>query len=682
MADPIDYNALAAQARTATAGTGGGIDYGALAAQARGASAPASSKTDDDIIRGYGYDPAVIAKAHLYRPGDVGKAASGESLETTLSPMDKPGIVSDLMHPIASTGLGIFQLGAHVLNKLGIASDADAQYQDLFTKIMRDRYQQERPSPSTAAQVAGGLLIPVPGGAGETVPSMIGRAALTGGAVAATQPVDVQGPQGSYFGPKVEQTAIGAAAGGATGAVIGAGARALGSRGMMLPEEQAAAVGTSGAKAASKLEDATQTTPFGGAADVAKAASAGDKSAIALQAQMDAAQTPAEIQQASLGLMNWRTRQTATGLYDKVQQIVDKNHSSLSDVPLDQTEQTISDALNQAQKAKDPDTNLINLLKTIQRNIGASPDPAATDELVDNSYQQIRQFRSDLGERIGALRTGAGKQLLGPSSAGTLQAVRDAVDTDLRSFTANGPPDLQKAADAADQYYARYRVPFKASDIAKAGAPDAAGTTTDAEADQIFGKFIQAGRGDKAQRFYDALDPRGRASVRYQIAADAMNQASDPLHGTFDAGKFFNALEKSKEAYGVFFSGAEKAEIDGLKNLAQQAVQGTDAEAARAARLNQVGAGAGAAAVVSGAVGLHPAAAGFGTIAALAGGLRGLMLTDAGRRILADASSLEGPVAAAVNRQAPAAAARAVTEPRTSFRRPLTIGDLKNLAQQ
>lgn len=626
-------------------------------------SAPKASP-EDDLIRSYGYDPAVIKKAHLYTDNALSQIMAHPS--AFVGDGEKPGLMSDALQGFTGTMMGLNQLASHGVSKL-TGNPADAEYSDLLARVSKDAYAKLQPNPSTLATLAGQSALPVPGGAAKTVLGTIAKGALTGGAAAAMQPVDVRGPNGDYIDNKLMQAGTGAVVGGATGGLVGGVARGLSSRAVELPEEMNARVATEGADAAAKLESKMQATPFAGFAEVTKAAAAGDKSAQTLDAQMASAKTPAQVQQASLGLMNWRTRQTASGLYDKVEQAVAK-HPELSDVPLDQTEQTISDALNQAQKAKDPDTSLINLLKTVQRNIGASADPAASDQLVDNSYGQIRKFRSDLGERIAAERTGAGKQLLGPSSAATLQGIRDAVDTDLKNFTSKAAPDVQKAADVADQYYAKNRVPFMAQDVAKAGAPNLAGTTTDAEADQIFGKFIQAGKGDKAQRFFNALDPKGRAAVQYQIATDAINQATDPAEGTFDPKKFFNALDDVKGAYGVFLTGPDKALMDGLKNLAQQSVQGRSAEAARALSLTKVAGGLGAAGVVANATGAQPVAAGLGLMAGLLGAARGLMFTAAGRRLLTDAASLKpgDPAMAriyeAISKQLPAAAGRVATQ--------------------
>ena len=577
-------------------------------AQATAAAAP---KTDDDIIRANGFDPAVVKSSHLYVPGHLVSVATDSAPHGTDFAGTAAKGLDEMGQGVYNVPAGLFQFAVHAANKLGIASDADVQYNDLLEKVHRQAYlARVGADHSIIPELAGGALIPIPGGAAKTLLGALAKGAAVGAGAALAQPATNVAPGADYFAPKATQTAIGAATGGAAGALTGGVARVLSSRSVELPEQLAARAQTGGQRQVSNLETAMQTTPvtetaeqlaarartggtqqvsnletamqttpFAGAADVEKAASGGDRAAIALRDQMAAAQTPGQILQASIGLQNWRTRATATGLYDKVQQLV-KGHPQLADVPLDQTEQTITDALNQAEKAKDPDVNLISQLKTFQRTIGASSDPVASDELVDNSYGQIRKFRSDLGERVSTMRTGAGKQLAGPSSAAVLQTVRNAVDEDLRNFTANsGAPDVQRAADAADKYYAQVRVPFTASDVSKAGAPNLAGTTTDAEADQIFNKFIQAGKGDKAQRFFNSLDPRGRAAVQYQMTADAMNKAIDPLTGSFEPSTFFNALDKTKEAYGVFFTGPAKAQMDGLKNLAQQAVsaQGKDA---------------------------------------------------------------------------------------------------------
>ena len=153
--------------------------------------------------------------------------------------------------------------------------------------------------------------------------------------------------------------------------------------------------------------------------------------------------------------------------------------------------------------------------------------------------------------------------LIGNNGVQYLQQIRNAVRGDMSKWAENsGAQDVADAARQADEYYQQQRVPFKKLDVARAA------TATDA--DRIFDGFIQAGSPEKAQRYYDALEDRGRAAVRSQMAMDAVNQATDQVRGTVDANKLFNYLAKMHEPYGVFFRGTDKFELDGLRNFAQQ----------------------------------------------------------------------------------------------------------------
>jgi hypothetical protein len=622
-------------------------------------AATAAAATDDDIIRSYGYDPATVKQSHFYVPGHLVSVATDT----------KPGFggkyAAGMSEGLYQIPAGLFQLAVHGANQFGLASDADVQYNDLIEKVHNAAYQTKTGGdPSWLAEIAGAALVPVPGSTAKTLTGAVLKGGLTGAAASAAHTVDVQGPGGDYWTPKAVQIGVGAGLGGATGGLAGGIARAIKSRGAELPDEIATRTEQEAQNRVASLDKTIDQTGFAGYADVERAANAGDRAAQALKTQMDNAQTPAQILQASLGLRNWQTGQIATKLYGDVDKAFARR-PDLPDVPLTRTEAMIQQAIDAEQKTKDPDTALLKMLENWRDNIGAG----ASDALVDNSYPGIRRFRSDIGDRISEMRTGAGKQLLGGRAAATLQGVRNAVDDDLRAFTGEfKAPELQAAADAADAYYARERVPFTASDIAKAGAPNPAGTTTDAEADQIFQKFIKAGGGDKAQRFYDRLDPRGRAAVQYQIAADALHKATDPVTSEFSPDKFFGQLDKVKDAYGVFFTGPAKASMDGLKNLAQQAVLSERAENALKTKLNTAAAGgilasgelyrAGAPTALTAPV---AAATSLATIA------RGLMMTEAGRRMLASGADLKPGSPQMVflynqiMKQIPAAAARGGT---------------------
>jgi hypothetical protein len=212
------------------------------------------------------------------------------------------------------------------------------------------------------------------------------------------------------------------------------------------------------------------------------------------------------------------------------------------------------------QNAKAHDAGLTNYLRDIRVRL----TPLADDAPAGNTYARIRDLVSDVGEKI-RLNMSGDNAVIGPKGVAKLQQVKDALEQDLNGFTQNSKlPDLQKAAADADQYYREVRVPFKDAGISRAAVTD--------EADTIFQGFIKAGRGDRAQKFYDALDPKGRAAVQYQLIAKAMNDAADPVNG-FNSRKFVDSMGKLGDAAGVFFKGPDQAAIDGMRNVALQAAK-------------------------------------------------------------------------------------------------------------
>lgn len=282
-----------------------------------------------------------------------------------------------------------------------------------------------------------------------------------------------------------------------------------------------------------------------------------------------------------------------------------------------------------------------------------------TVSAANTSYQNIRRLDSSLGQMIRDGHTGDGA-LIGNNGVQYLQQLREAIRGDMSDFAEHsGAQDVADAAHDADQFYQQARVPFKATDVAKA----ASGTT---DSDRIFDGFVQAGRGEKAQRYYDALDTKGRAAVRSQMATDAVNQATDNLHGTVDPQKLLDHLVKMEEPYGVFFRGTDKFEIDGLRNFARQELLNAEstvaqtktaaaqaADAAQAAQdkvkaakgMERLPLGLAAHAGMAAGIGLHdlgmPVVGGVvasaGAVAAL---MKALTMTDAGRRFLLAGSTL------------------------------------------
>lgn len=216
---------------------------------------------------------------------------------------------------------------------------------------------------------------------------------------------------------------------------------------------------------------------------------------------------------------------------------------------------------------------------TVTEQVGAAPAPTAPAptakpprEPADLSYQNVRRLDSSLGQMIRDGHTGDGA-LIGNNGVQYLQQIRNALRADLADFAEGSDAgDVAAAARAADDYYQSARVPYKQLDIARAG--------TNVDSDRVFESMIKAGHGDQAQRFYDALDDKGRAAVRSQMAMDAVNAATDNVRGTVDPRKLLEYLTKMQEPYGVFFRGMDKFELDGLRNVARELVLENEAAAA------------------------------------------------------------------------------------------------------
>ena len=300
--------------------------------------------------------------------------------------------------------------------------------------------------------------------------------------------------------------------------------------------------------------------------ELQNAAQAGDERARNVMEKMqEAGNDPDRIIQASIGLGDWTTRQTAKELYDHVQKLAEEHN--LGDVPLDSTGKAIGSALQQLRPAKLPNKEVIRLLQQVKESITPETDnegKPVVDEhgnpiKPDNSYGLIRQLHSDLGERIREYYQG-NNALIGEKGVGYLERVQNAIEDDMRNYAQNSNvPEIVDAGRAADGYYKSARVPYKNGMLASAA--------TSNEPDQIFQQFIKAGKGDRAQNFYSALDDKGRAAVRYNMVAKAVDDAINPQSGIFSPQKFFTAVDKLDDAYGVFFNAKDKAEIQGFKKL-------------------------------------------------------------------------------------------------------------------
>lgn len=553
-----------------------------------------------------------------------------------------------------SAALG--QLASHLGVAAGVNDPRNAELRDAMVKLGHANYQQNwkgntsfdaatgQGSKTSAADFVGQMIgnaLPFIATEGknpatigakllskEALPAL-GKMALQGAAYGELQPVT----QGDNFGEqKLEQAALGAA-GGVGGGVLGekvisplvskvGGKVAAVAQGRMTPLAQELqdlsnkygvrlSVGdiTQG-PFAKKAETAMESVPVVGMAGFREAQQ--KEAAAAAQKLLEQHGIPGDaattIQQ---GLKNnlAKGKAAAAQAYDQVGQLAGDKP-----VLLNETIDKINKALQSEESAVAPDTGLINILNSAKQRL-QSPE-------VDTSFQGIRKFRSDLGGKIADYYKGT-NAATGSQGVQVLKGIKDAVENDLNKFAETNGPEIAQAAKKADSIYKNQVVPYKDAVIAKA--------VKSSEPDQIYKAIIGAGK-DRAQKFYDTLDPDGQAAVRSQMVKNAFDGAQNP-NGTFSPAKFAQALEKIKDQTGVFFKGQDKWELDGITKLMRHAERaGQFAENPPTGnRLLPLLMGGGAA--------LHPEAGGVAAASAL--GLKTLFTTNAGKRLLLAASDAQ-----------------------------------------
>jgi hypothetical protein len=634
---------------------------------------------DDALISHFGFNPEEIKKSPAYQ-ANVQKYGSGLSFllsdpkrnDWVAKIADSP--VGDLGKGALDVVTGLGQLIRHGMSATGLGSKEDTTYHDLINRVAEEDYTQNvrHGNPNWFARMVGSAAVPLPG---AKATSMLGAIAK-GAESAIAQPVEVDG-SGDYWTKKAGQAATGAIA-----APIAAGAAKLVGKAADkvarvvtgdIPQE-AADLMAAGEKhgvrltygditrnpGAQKLEVSMEEVPGLGMPgyrkgqhdeavnavnrtasdlylkfhnqmpaaikDVEDAAKQGDEYARRLLDQIhNAGNDPDRTIQASIGLQNFRTRNEAEHLYNTVQDLVTKNGLGKADVPIDGTSDVLNWAIGDAKSAVVPNKRLVTLLSEIDKNLSGQA----------TTYERLRRFRSDLGDIIREQRAND-NAIIGEKGVGYLERLRGAVEGDLQYFIDNsGKPEIQKAASDADRYYRLNRVPFKDQQLTYAAATN--------EPDQILNRFMMEGKGDRAQKLYGALEQRAQAAVRYEMVRRAMDEATDPTKGVFSPQKFSGYLTKLEEPYNVFFTGKDRVEMDGLRNLMSHIARAGQFAENPPTGNRMIGAAmkfGGPAAAAAGAA-VNPVATAFaaGTLGTIAGLSKFLLTTDKGKQILLSAGS-------------------------------------------
>lgn len=174
------------------------------------------------------------------------------------------------------------------------------------------------------------------------------------------------------------------------------------------------------------------------------------------------------------------------------------------------------------------------------------------------NFSMLREIRSQLGSDISDFYTGANKTI-GAKGVGSLQAIKSALEADMRAFANSQGADSAKLWSAADSFYRTNIARFK-----EAGLRDLVKTT---EPEKVWRYIVaQGGLKSRADKVFATLDNAGKQAVRSGLMKEAQSAATNP-QGVFSPAKFAGYIDEHSNAVQTFFRGRDLQEIKGLANL-------------------------------------------------------------------------------------------------------------------
>lgn len=301
-----------------------------------------------------------------------------------------------------------------------------------------------------------------------------------------------------------------------------------------------------------QFEKALDDTDFKAFGKLQEKANNGDIKAQKVLEKVNKATTPDEILQTSLEVRAWRMKEIAKNKYDLVQKELDK-------LP-DSQDKTVLPTMTQAKLAEGehiintslaPDDTMASQIKKFTNNLNDPNRP--------KDYKNMRLLRSQIGSMIRQYDA-----LANPNQtiSNYLKDLRIAVEQDISNFAVtSGNPAIKNAYKKADKFYHAMK---NQEDKAHANAMKSS------TPDEIYQKFMQKGKGDRAENFYNALDAKGQSAIRYKMIDEAINKSYNPNmgeNGVFSPAKFVAEFDRLNEPYKKVFKGADKAEMDGFLKL-------------------------------------------------------------------------------------------------------------------
>lgn len=301
-----------------------------------------------------------------------------------------------------------------------------------------------------------------------------------------------------------------------------------------------------------QFEKALDSTDFKAFGKLQEKANKGDIKAQKVLEKVNKATTPDEVLQTSLEVRAWRMKEIAKNKYDLVQKELDKLPNSQDKTILPtQTLAKLAEGEHIIKTSIAPDNTMASQIKEFTNNLNDPNRP--------KDYKNMRLLRTQIGNMI--RQYGA---LANPNETvlNHLKDLRTAVEQDISNFAVtSGNPAIKTAYQKADKFYHAMK-----NQEEKAHAKAMKSSTPD----EIYQKFMQKGKGDKAENFYNALDAKGQAAIRYKMIDEAIGKSYNPNmgeNGIFSPAKFVAEFDRLNKPYERVFKGADKAQMDGFLKL-------------------------------------------------------------------------------------------------------------------
>jgi hypothetical protein len=515
-------------------------------------------------------------------------------------------------------GYAAEQLGQHVANAVGLQSDQGLQQ---FQQEQRDRQAQWD---AQAAKTWGGGAVQSVGAMAGVAPALVAAPATLAAAPAVAAASTMIQPKREDGSSYAGQVANDAAIGGTVGAAIPLAGAGL-SRGLSLAKSGVAAgvrrliagnaaqresgsailgnaaeqgvdlptstIVKASAQPAEELQQAKQVvqafsndlkqqtanTPFAGLSAVEEASNGVGKRAVAAKSLLEdinnAGPDAKDIVQTSAGLQAFREKMRMDRLFslrDELAQGVNIDPAK----PIGVLDSFIKDA-NGVDASKWPQKdaaiarltqlrdNLASVSKEVPTGIlDGSGNPLTKTVQTPNTFKAMAKTRSDLGDAISDYFTGTDAEV-GKKGAGALQATKQAID-DAMSDAAqkSGKPALATADKFARSEYSDYSGTFRDPTVVKA--------IQTSDPDQVVQALTKAGT-HKAQRIFNALEPKGQAAFAQATWEDAIRQAVNKRTGDWIPGNVSGGISDHLNTLGVTMpKGGENAwRLSGINNLMQ-----------------------------------------------------------------------------------------------------------------